>query len=52
MAATPCRVCTKPIGFGVRFYQENRTIGAPMILAHSDCADDEAENAVHGEALP
>lgn len=41
MAETPCRICSKRIGYGVLFFQE----GSPKQLVHEECVFQEQERA-------
>lgn len=40
-AAAPCAICTKPIGYEIRFYRDSDNSG--VWLTHADCAEDQAE---------
>lgn len=40
MAARVCPLCTHPIGYGVRFYQDS---GDPGVFRHAECAEIAAE---------
>jgi hypothetical protein len=44
IAGKSCRICTKPIGYGARFYQESSGLSvAESAFVHAVCAEVEAE---------